>query len=147
MEKKAHHSVMPKTNYYRSDGTGRDTYIAYDNGGCFQPMSKVHSQPKIVIRPKSGVSRSSLRSLHYISDGTGRDSYIRVGDGGLHASASPGYFLNEFKHSLRDYRPLKTVTDPYTWTQSSWKSFKTRCVSREASKKIQDCVNRLYFKK
>lgn len=144
MDRKAYHGVMAKTPYYRTDGTGRDTYIAYDNGGAFKPMDKLHSHGKILIRPKSAASKSSMRSLHYNSDGSGRDSYIRISDGGLHASSTPQYFLNNFKASLRDYQPCKTITDQYSWTQCSWKDSKTRAISRGTQRKIQDCISRLY---
>ena len=144
MDRRAYHGVMAKTPYYRTNGTGRDTYIAYDNGGTFKPMSKLHSQNKILVRPKSAASKSSMRSLHYISDGTGRDSYIRISDGGLHASTTPQYFLTNFKASLRDYQPSKTYCDQYSWTQTSWKDSKSRAVSRDTQKKIQTCIDRLY---
>ena len=135
---------MPKTNYYRSDGSGRDTYIAYDNGGVFRPMNKLISQGKIMIRSTSSASKCSMRSLHYVPDGTGRDSYVKIGDGGLHASSSPHHFLTGFKASLRTYQPCKVINDPYIWTQSNWKDNKTRSISRVNNKKMQNCIDRLY---
>ena len=138
---------MPKASYYRTNGTGRDTYISFNNGGCFQPMLKVHSQDHLFIRPKTAVSKTSLKSLHYISDGTGRDSYVQYGDGGLHGCSTPGFFLDEFRNKLRNYQPIKTVCDPYTWTQAAWKTSQARCVSRNANRKVKSCVSRLYFKK
>jgi hypothetical protein len=145
MERRTYHGVMPKSIYYRTDGSGRDTYISYDNGGCFQPMSKLRSQKGLLIRPKTPVSQSSLKSLHYVSDGSGRDTYVQIGDGGLHARTSAEHFLANFRNSLRGYQPIKYPSDPYTWTQSSWKSFQGRCNSRQANRKIKECVNRLYL--
>jgi hypothetical protein len=144
MNRKAVHSVMPKTLYYRTDGTGRDMYIAYDNGGAFQPLNNLRSYEKIVIRPKTAASKSSVKSLHYVPDGSGRDSYIKITDGGLHSASSFRHSLVNFKSSLRDYQPLKVSCDPYTWTQSNWKTSKSRLCSRNDSKKIQKCINRLY---
>ena len=144
MERKAVHEVMPKTSYDRTDGSGRDIYIAYNNGGTFQPMMKLKSYDKICIRPKSTVSQSSLRSLHYVSDGTGRDSYIKTSDGGLHSSISPASSIQNFRSNLRDYQPFKIINDPYTWSQSNWKTNKMRAYSKQHYRKIAQCVSRLY---
>ena len=102
MNRKGFHAVMPKTPYYRTDGTGRDIYIAYDNGGTFQPMMTVKNYEKASLRPRSAVMKSTLKSLHYYSDGTGRDGYIKTSDGGLHSSLGPSHFLSTFTNSLRD---------------------------------------------
>ena len=146
MERKAYHDVMPKTPYYRTDGTGRDIYIAYDNGGTFQPMMKMSPYKKPCSRPNSAVSRSQAKSLHYISDGSGRDSYIRISDGGLHNSAKPCYFMKSFQQGLRTYQPLKVSNDIFTWTQSNWQTSKERLFSRNSHRKVKDCVNRLFKK-
>ena len=135
---------MPKTPYYRTNGTGRDMYIAYDNGGTFQPMMALKGYKTSTSRPSSAVSKSSVRSLHYISDGTGRDSYIRISDGGLHNPSTPRHFLNTFKSSLREYQPIKTSSDFFTWTQSNWRTSKERLFSRSAQRKVQNCISRLY---
>ncbi|OMJ95422.1 hypothetical protein SteCoe_1184 [Stentor coeruleus] len=144
MDRKAFHEVMPKTPYYRTNGTGRDTYIAYDNGGTFQPMMTPRSCERTSSRPRSSVSKSSNRSLHYISDGTGRDSYIHVSDGGLHCSSSPKHFLQTFKSSLRSYTPVKKNSDFFVWTQTSWKTNKEKLFTRNTHRRVQQCVNRLY---
>ena len=144
MDRKAFHGVMPKTSYYRTDGSGRDTYISYDNGGTFQPMSNINSFDKVVLRPKSAVTKTAVRSLHYVCDGSGRDSYIRISDGGLHSPSVPQHFLTTFKSSLRDYQPIKIVSDPFSWTQATWKTTKHRFFSRTNNRKVQDCVSRLY---
>jgi len=144
MERRAYHDVMPKTPYYRTDGSGRDLYIAYDNGGTFQPMMSAPSNKKPCSRPNSAVSKSQARSLHYVSDGSGRDSYIRISDGGLHCSSNPQYFLKTFQKSLRTYQPLRTTVDSFTWTQSSWKTSQERFVSRNSQRKVKNCISRLY---
>ena len=144
MERRAFHGVMPKTPYYRTNGSGRDMYIAYDNGGTFQPTMSMNSYEKTTSRPRSAVSKLTLRSLHYIADGTGRDSYIKISDGGLHSTCTPKDIINNFKNSLREYTPVKKPTDLFTWTQSRWMTTKERIYSRSANKKVQTCVNRLY---
>lgn len=149
MQRSAYHDVMPKNSYYRSNGSGRDTYIAYDNGGTFQPMSKYPGSltTRAVIRPRSSYSRPSAKSLRYAPDGSGRDSYVKIGDGGLHAPSTPKDFLSTFRDSLRssDFSTTRTPTDPYTWAQLTWRDSRTRSVSRGKSKRVQDCIDRLYY--
>ena len=135
---------MPKTPYYRTDGTGRDMYIAYDNGGSFQPMMSIQKYDKISFRPKSAVAKSNVRSLHYVSNGSGRDSYIRITDGGLHAASTPQHYITSFTTSLRSYQPSKNCCDLFTWAQSNWKTNKNRSKSRSSSRKAQECITRLY---
>ncbi|CAG9322606.1 unnamed protein product [Blepharisma stoltei] len=151
MHRTAYHDVMPKTLYYRTDGSGRDTYIAYDNGGVFQSTAKFPSSQtaKSVIRPRSSYSRPSAKSLRYAPDGSGRDSYIKCGDGGLHASSTPKDFLSTFRESLRtnDCFLTRTISDPFSWAQLTWRDNRTRSISREKKRRVQDCVNRLYYNK
>ncbi|CAG9325420.1 unnamed protein product [Blepharisma stoltei] len=152
MQRTAYHDVMPKTLYYRTNGTGRDTYIAYDNGGVFQSTSKYpNSQTgKYWIRPKSSYSRPSAKSLRYSSDGSGRDSYVKYGDGGLHAASTPRDSLSTFRESLRSNDCItmrKTISDPFSWAQLTWSDNRTRSISREKKRRVQDCVERLYYTK
>ena len=79
--KSAYHRILPKTLYYTSDGTGRDSYIGINSGGLctnnegtsaggrkeifFGEMKKTYQNP---FTPKI---------VHYHSDGSGRDKYIK----------------------------------------------------------------------
>lgn len=72
--------IAPKTNYYHSNGSGRDTYILEDSGGL---TIKRNSKPLIPSSRfmKFGdnskpVYSSNAKIIHYASDGTGRDVYI-----------------------------------------------------------------------
>mmetsp|Transcript_30695 Transcript_30695/g.53800 ORF Transcript_30695/g.53800 Transcript_30695/m.53800 type:complete len:163 (-) Transcript_30695:32-520(-) len=146
MKRQAYCPVTPKNLFYRSNGSGRDVYITYDNGGAFFPngaVPKSSSMRNLAIRPKSA-GTIAAKSLKYNPDGTGRDGYIKVTDGGLHF---PGPRAQaEFKSSLRNYQPLviDPRNDPYTWTQTAWLPKKSLHATRSQSRIAQDCVDRLY---
>ncbi|KAL4426906.1 hypothetical protein ABPG74_012906 [Tetrahymena malaccensis] len=83
-----------KAIIYKSDGTGRDTYITRNNGGLMsqqmlKDMECKEKKPDFV-RIRLGSSYGNRKSLptlgekfvHYHSDGTGRDSYIGWNNGG-----------------------------------------------------------------
>ena len=71
---------------YRPTGTGRDTYINFDNGGFFHPYSPDHQPKRGTIgfgerglpQPlhKVGPDHSNGKCVGYFSNGTGRDGYI-----------------------------------------------------------------------
>ena len=46
MQRQVSTSIHPKTLYYKTDGTGRDLYIACDSGGHFKSNPKLGSRPK-----------------------------------------------------------------------------------------------------
>ncbi|KAL4453023.1 hypothetical protein ABPG73_002308 [Tetrahymena malaccensis] len=80
--------VNPKTSFYYSNGTGRDSYIMHDNGGTVKAKSNYgYPQPSRYIKtsngPRSYKPQSDNKVVHYISDGSGRDNYILVNSGGL----------------------------------------------------------------
>lgn len=85
-------AVVPegKVVYYRSDGTGRDSYIRDHNGGLLT-KDKIHkliqfpppkernftfSQAKYGKHPYEYNKGGSNKFVHYISDGSGRDFYV-----------------------------------------------------------------------
>lgn len=69
-------------NHYRTNGTGRDTYIFNDNGGfnaTYEPVKypgigTFSPNGKHSYRERAPVMHA--KNLYYRSDGTGRDSYI-----------------------------------------------------------------------
>jgi hypothetical protein len=73
---------------YKSDGTGRDTYITYDNGGLHAPIHRPgiyagtasHNQlpylNKYYVKAKQSPPPMHPKAVNYRQDGTGRDSYI-----------------------------------------------------------------------
>lgn len=76
--------LTAKKTHYGVDGTGRDTYINFDNGGNYRGYVQ-HGVGKFQRGqfPTAGRGRINSsyvpiegRPLHYIGDGTGRDVYI-----------------------------------------------------------------------
>ena len=99
-----------KLNYvpYFTDGTGRDRYIAFDNGGFFtnREVKKENSRrtgtsfdTKITYKYMSPYKKTP--NFHYHSDGNGRDSYIYTNGGGLYYDTKPlgSYKLTDFLRS------------------------------------------------
>ena len=74
-------SSMGKPAAYGMNGTGRDTYIAIDNGGFSKPFEPSFT-PETGIFGQRRFNRdnaySSIEAKHanYSSNGTGRDGYI-----------------------------------------------------------------------
>ena len=106
-----------KLNYvpYFTDGTGRDRYIAFDNGGFFtnREVKKENSRrtgtsfdTKITYKYMSPYMKTP--NFHYHSDGNGRDSYIYTNGGGLYYDTKPlgSYKLTDFLRS-NDIIPRK----------------------------------------
>ena len=78
---------MLKYNLYQENGSGRDTYISFNNGG--NTMANSVSRPGNASRSPSRaqpviLSGSASKTIHYMQDGTGRDSYIGWNSGGQH---------------------------------------------------------------
>lgn len=89
----------PKYSHYFADGSGRDNFVNYNNGGFsvprqFNPMQGTAYMRMSKVGPLSGVIQSGHSPLstspkkeampvEYRSDGTGRDSYIVCNSGGL----------------------------------------------------------------
>lgn len=110
--------------YYRSDGTGRDTYIRDYNGGLLS-KDRVHkltqfkvpqerkftfSQTKYGKHPYDYNTGGSNKFVHYISDGSGRDFYVGLTEGG---NSHPHSWRNQtehyFRNTLRSNQPLPKV--------------------------------------
>ncbi|MDR3549127.1 MAG: hypothetical protein P4M11_12860 [Candidatus Pacebacteria bacterium] len=82
-------NISPKTAFYFSNGSGRDSYIAVNNGGMTvtkgAALALDHGKQTVLNReggfprPKGYVSKSPVidaKHLFYHSDGSGRDSYV-----------------------------------------------------------------------
>ncbi|CAD8095446.1 unnamed protein product [Paramecium primaurelia] len=94
-----------KANFYYSDGTGRDTYVQFDNGGLTLHAQRCHQPPVGSFQPKKSNKiyrpQSSNKTLHYISNGSGRDNYILDSHGGLMNTCADRHWLVSFKQGLR----------------------------------------------
>ena len=71
---------LAKPSCYAVDGTGRDSYIALNNGGLYSPYTPSQA-PDIGTFGNRRVKRDSLATINakhsnYTSNGTGRDLYI-----------------------------------------------------------------------
>ena len=97
---------MGHQSIYKTNGTGRDLYIACNNGG-FSVMNGPRVQPKPgAFLPKLAHRRGRTttidsKSVNYRTDGTGRDSYINLGNGGFFNSGKKMEYREKFKSSLR----------------------------------------------
>jgi hypothetical protein len=77
--------ITARKTHYGMDGTGRDTYIQFDNGGNFQGLVQ-EGVGKFERGTYGGANRAKRinssyvpiegKPLHYIGDGSGRDCYI-----------------------------------------------------------------------
>ena len=134
-----------KTNIilYPTDGTGRDGYITYNNGGFWKDNIKNVSLSEKYKRSSFARFRSIRKTppiWNYHADGTGRDSYVFYDYGGL---------INNFykvpdPNIFRSGNNEKTIDCNKTNYQ-----FLTRDEKIYQSKltKIQkDVVDRLYYK-
>ena len=80
--------------YHQNDGTGRDTYVSFNNGGntiMYVPNAKNitvglmrQSSSGYLTMEQGNANHSPPRTIHYDTNGTGRDTYIAHCDGGLH---------------------------------------------------------------
>lgn len=76
-------NLTAKKSHYGVDGSGRDSYIHFDNGGNYrgyrlEGLGKFEVgtfRQKTVSRRKSYTNVEG-RPLHYIGDGSGRDAYV-----------------------------------------------------------------------
>ena len=75
---------MAKPSIYAVNGSGRDSYIAIDNGGLYYPYEPSYNPEtgtfKTRRQNKNPTSSIEAKYTNYTSDGSGRDSYIRYLD-------------------------------------------------------------------
>lgn len=104
-----------QTRIYATDGTGRDTYINFNNGGntaaSFPTVaaksgafgrSASNFQPGGVARGGEG-SMSPPKRLHYHVNGTGRDTYIHSNHGGFMNNYAYKQDYDSYVENLRGY--------------------------------------------
>jgi len=135
-----------KTNIimYPNDGTGRDVYIYFNNGGFWKDNIKRY-QLKEKFKRSSFARFHSIRKIppiwNYHADGTGRDSYILYDYGGL---------INNYKgpylHNFRGYDD--NLNDDYfrKTNNALYMSADEKKYQNKISKIQKDVVRRLYYK-
>lgn len=152
--KNLYRTLKTKHVPYFTDGTGRDRYIGYNNGGFFNPRSYNSVDPK-VARTTGTTLYTSLNNItrnpsikapnfKYHSDGNGRDQYIVVNGGGLFYETKPLnlYKLTDFLRGGENYR-MNNTTVVNGKTRVSLSEMKYLKYLRNKEK---DIINRLYTK-
>lgn len=148
MNRSAYCPVNPKFLFYRTEGTGRDTYISHNSGGILRSNTIVSSPIRGRNRAMQAArTRQSPKSLHYHCNGTGRDVYIGNDDGGLHSPTAKG-LNSSFVRTLRKYSPVGlssplNKTDYFSWAQTTWNSSTNRKVLGEKTRVARHCMTRL----
>ena len=75
--------------YATNNGSGRDTYISFNNGGntvMYTPNAKniTYGQMQRSVVSVSPTGLIPPKTVHYDQNGSGRDTYIMCTSGGLH---------------------------------------------------------------
>lgn len=135
----------PKWVTYTGDGSGRDGYVVFANGGLNElrdyrgPQRRPgFNNNKSAPRGTYVAPRKDATAFDYVPDGSGRDSYV-IFNYGLKANYRSGY--NNFQKDLRsghatpvmDARQAKRL-DPWGTDVSSycnWQSPKARHQNRQ----------------
>lgn len=91
--------MNPKFSIYHSNGTGRDTYINYDNGGFRKVCPNNYRVLYSTLRSSMKTTNINPKFPIYKSNGYGRDSYIYSSCGGFFRCNSSKNFFQ----SLREY--------------------------------------------
>ena len=78
---KTNMSSMGRTAAYSINGTGRDTYIAVDNGGFSKPFEPSFTPETGVFGSRKmnrdcSMAQTDAKRSNYSSNGSGRDGYI-----------------------------------------------------------------------
>lgn len=69
---------MAKLVNYNTNGSGRDTYISYGNGGFYKPEHVSTEDSFIAISKNHSLPMINSKFALYHTDGSGRDTYIRL---------------------------------------------------------------------
>ena len=92
--------MNPKISIYRTNGTGRDTYINYDNGGfrnmCPNNFRINYSQ----LIDNTKASNINPKFPIYKPNGLGRDSYIYSSSGGFYKAENYPGFVNSLRSPM-----------------------------------------------
>jgi hypothetical protein len=111
--------IVPKSVNYRVDGSGRDSFINFNNGGNIKSSNELghfkYSNKKGVCFFNSGKPYNVLSKVTiYKSDGMGRDQYIVKDCGGFYKSGEN--YNSSFRTSLRNYntKPTKVLQNDFS---------------------------------
>ena len=97
-------------NYMR-DGSGRDDYIALNNGGLnktpYSPSKGISSGSQMYVGRNQNGPRTDIfpsipgKTINYNYNGSGRDSYIASSNGGFYPSLGVAEYTKNFEAQLR----------------------------------------------
>jgi len=94
----------PKYTTYTGDGSGRDGYVVFANGGLhglrdYQGSKPRHSFDNMQGKAKvTSIPSKEATAFDYVPDGTGRDGYV-IFNYGLKTNYRSGY--KDFERNLR----------------------------------------------
>ena len=104
VETSINRTYHPKWVTYTGDGTGRDQYVTFANGGLNELRNYQGSQGKPSFNHLKGSPhrmsqpRKEATAFDYVPDGSGRDSYV-IFNYGLKANYRSAY--KNFEQGLR----------------------------------------------
>jgi len=136
-----------KHPYYKSDGSGRDTYISYNSGGIWNSVKQGKIDNRITQstyipahESRKNLGNMNPRFAHYHGDGTGRDSYVIDHYGGIvlghpqyrkyqYATRGKAFGMDEnkmmqkstsamFFNDPKEQMPIKPVKLPRVYSQN-----------------------------
>lgn len=97
-------TFYPKYVTYTGDGSGRDGYVVFGNGGLHDLRFYKGSEPRSGFSNTKSVPKKSIApkkdatAFDYVPDGSGRDSYV-IFNYGLKANYRSSY--KKFERDLR----------------------------------------------
>ncbi|CDW77992.1 UNKNOWN [Stylonychia lemnae] len=145
----------PKFPHYFADGTGKDAFINYNNGGLALAKIPFHHESSAFYSKRQPQSPSPLKdavAFQYRPDGTGRDTYIYCNSGGLKNTSFTPYDEKNFHNSLRtqELQSTKYSRLKPKWDQSAditsylnWRTPKIQNQVQEFAKQQKAMVQRL----
>lgn len=100
---------------YRADGSGRDGYAHFSNGGMHAeykaaPLGRNSPSGRFLptVHKKAGIFDSNYAlTVKYRPDGSGRDYYIKHENGGYSNPSRPQDPRLTFKQNLRSYNKIE----------------------------------------
>eukprot|EP01017_Pseudomicrothorax_dubius_P038528 TRINITY_DN5788_c0_g2_i2.p1 TRINITY_DN5788_c0_g2~~TRINITY_DN5788_c0_g2_i2.p1 ORF type:complete len:181 (-),score=22.49 TRINITY_DN5788_c0_g2_i2:110-652(-) len=104
-------SITPRLSVYKTNGSGRDTYISFDNAGVLQGSARMNTllsspkqtEKKTTLFPQLGGKMQKHYVVNYRRDGNGRDGYIKDYFDNVFGGPSERSAYHSFVHKLREY--------------------------------------------
>ena len=133
----------PRIPLYASDGSGRDYYIKYDNGGIWEKEKfKILKKPDYEYPKYSNYHTlfHQAAPVKYIPTGAGRETYI-INSMGLYHDQRPlaSYHLGEFLRSTKSIEAQPKYQNKRLYKSKAEKRYNIKLQSLE-----KDLIHRLY---